>query len=290
MTEKIKITESPRDAIQGLPAFIPTQAKADYINSLLDVGFDIIDMGSFVSPKAIPQLRDTDQVIKKLDLSRSSSRLMVIVGNRKGAEMACRFPAITWLSFPFSMSETFLRMNIHSSFDRARLLIDDLLRLCDKKDKSLMVYLTMAFGNPYGDPWNPDLVWRMIENLQAAGVRHFALSDITGVATKDNIALIYSVLNTDFTGYSFALHLHTKPETWYEKVDAAFQNGCTHFDTVIHGHGGCPMTGYELLGNLNTLSLVEYCKQQKTRLDLNEGALEKAVRRAAFFYRMGEYT
>ncbi len=287
--EKISITESPRDAIQGLPTFIPTQAKADYINILLRVGFDIIDMGSFVSPKTIPQLRDTDQVIKKLDLSGSPSRLMVIIGNLKGAEMACRFPMITWLSFPFSMSETFLKLNIHSSFDRARLLIDDLLALCDKNNKSLMVYLTMAFGNPYGDPWNPDLVWRMIENLQAAGVRHFALSDITGVATKESISMIYAVLKSDFAGHSFTLHLHTTPDTWFDKVDAAYRNGCTHFDTVIHGFGGCPMTGYELLGNLNTLSLLNYFRQKEVDLNIHQEALAVAMEKANAFYDSGKY-
>lgn len=288
--EKIKITESPRDAIQGLPSFIPTQAKADYINTLLKVGFDIIDFGSFVSPKAIPQLSDTNEVIKKLDLSASVSELMVIIGNRKGAETACQFPEITWLSFPFSVSGTFLKMNINSNFDKARLLIDEIVLLGDKNKKSLMVYLTMAFGNPYGDTWSPDLVWRWIEKLQAAGVRHFALSDITGEATRESISLIYSVLKSDFADHSFTLHLHTTQDTWHEKVDAAFNNGCRHFDTVISGYGGCPMTGYELLGNLNTLSLVDYCEQQEVGLTLNNEALDEAIRKAAVFYRSGEYT
>lgn len=288
--EQIKITESPRDAIQGLPYFIPTQTKADYINALLKVGFDIIDFGSFVSPKAIPQLRDTEQVIKKLDLSGSVSRLMVITGNRKGAETACSFPEITWLSFPFSASETFLKLNINSSVDKARLLIDDMLVLCDKNNKSLMVYLTMAFGNPYGDPWNPDLVWRWIEKLQNAGVQHVALSDITGEATRESISLIYSVLGSDFPNRSFNLHLHTTHDTWQEKVDAAFTNGCRHFDTVINGYGGCPMTGYELLGNLNTMYLVEYCKQYGVKHSLDENALDEVIRRASIFYRTGEHT
>ncbi|HNS16348.1 MAG TPA: hypothetical protein PKH94_05160 [Bacteroidales bacterium] len=288
--KKISITESPRDAIQGLPAFIPAQTKADYVNALLKVGFDIIDFGSFVSIKAIPQLSDTDKVVKRLDISGSASRLMVIIGNLKGAEVACRFPAITWLSFPFSMSETFLKLNINSGFDRARLLIDDLLVLCDKKGKSLMVYLTMAFGNPYGDPWNPDLVWRMIENLQAAGVKHFALSDITGVATKESIGVIYSVLQSDFAGHSFALHLHTTPDSWFDKIETAFRNGCTHFDSVIHGYGGCPMTGYELLGNLNTLSLVDYFQQKDMDLNLNQEALLNAAEKARSFYDSGKYS
>ncbi len=287
--EKIKITESPRDAIQGLPTFIPTQAKADYITTLLKVGFDIIDFGSFVSPKAIPQLSDTEQIVRKLDLSESPSQLMVIIGNIKGAEVACRFPVITWLSFPFSVSETFLKLNIHSNFDKARLLIDDLLKICDKNNKSLMVYLTMAFGNPYGEKWNPDMVWRWVEKLQVAGVQHFALSDITGVATPESISSIYSVLKTDFFGYSFALHLHTTPDTWYDKIDAAYLNGCTHFDTVIHGYGGCPMTGYELLGNLNTLSLIEYLEQNEVKLTINYNALDEAIQQANLFYNSGEY-
>jgi hydroxymethylglutaryl-CoA lyase len=288
--EKIIITESPRDAIQGLPKFIPTQIKADYINTLLKVGFDIIDFGSFVSPKAIPQLSDTDQVVKKLDLSGSVSQLMVIIGNLKGAEAACKFPEITWLSFPFSVSETFLKLNINSGFDKARLLIDDMLVLCDKSNKSLMVYLAMAFGNPYSDPWNPDLVWRWIEKLQNAGVQYFALSDITGEATKENISLIYSVLRSDFPDHSFTLHLHTTKDTWLEKVDAAFMNGCKHFDTVINGYGGCPMTGYELLGNLNTQFLVDYCKQHGVKHSLDENALDEAIRRASIFYRSGQHT
>lgn len=288
--EKIKITESPRDAIQGLPKFIPSQTKVDYINTLLKVGFDIIDFGSFVSPKAIPQLSDTDQVVKKLDLSGSASQLMVIIGNLKGAEAACKFPEITWLSFPFSVSETFLKLNINSGFDRARVLIDNLTALCDKSQRSLMLYLTMAFGNPYGDPWNPDLVWRWIEKLQDAGIQHFALSDITGEATRESISLIYSVLKSDFADHSFTLHLHTTQDTWQEKVDAAFQNGCRHFDSVINGYGGCPMTGYDLLGNLNTLSLLEYCKKHPVELNLNNEALDEAISKATVFYRSGEYT
>ena len=288
--EQVKITESPRDAIQGLPYFIPSQTKADYINTLLKVGFDIIDFGSFVSPKAIPQLRDTDQVIKKLDLSGSLSQLMVIVGNHKGAETASHFPEITWLSFPFSVSETFLKLNINSGFDKARALIDDLTTLCDKNKKSLMVYLTMAFGNPYGDPWKPDLVWRWIEKLHDAGVQHVALSDITGEATPETISLIFSVLKSDFACHSFALHLHTTRDTWQQKVEAAFHNGCRHFDSVINGFGGCPMTGYELLGNLDTLLLVEFCRQQQVALRLDENLLEEANPKATAFYSSGQYT
>jgi hydroxymethylglutaryl-CoA lyase len=283
----LKITESPRDAIQGLPVFIPTQAKVAYINTLLKVGFDIIDFGSFVSPKTIPQLGDTGEVVKQLDLTGSSSELMVITGNVKGAEVACRFEAITWLSFPFSVSETFLKLNINAGFDKGRLLIDNILKLCDQNHKSLMVYLTMAFGNPYGDKWDPEMVWRWTEKLMAAGVSHFALSDITGEATPENIALIYSVLKSDFPGRSFALHLHTTADSWHEKVDAAWQNGCRHFDAVINGYGGCPMTGYEMLGNLNTALLVEYADNHSIDLKIDRKAFHEATLKALPFYNSG---
>lgn len=285
--DAIRITESPRDAIQGLPTFIPTQAKADYINLLLKVGFDIIDIGSFVSPKAIPQLSDTAEVIKKLDLPHSKSRLMVIIGNLQGAVTACRFDEITWLSFPFSVSETFLKLNINAGFDKGRLLIDDILAMCEITGKSLMVYLTMAFGNPYGEKWEPDMVWKWTEKLMAAGVSHFALSDITGEATPGNIAHIFSVLRSDFATHSFALHLHTTSGSWYDKIDAAWQNGCRHFDAVINGLGGCPMTGYEMLGNLDTSLLLEYAEKNRIDLKIDKEVFQEAVRKAYPFYSLG---
>jgi hydroxymethylglutaryl-CoA lyase len=288
--EKIRITESPRDAIQGLKNFIPTQAKIDYLNALLHVGFDVIDAGSFVSPTSIPQLRDMEQVLKKLDLSPTNTKLMVLIGNVKGAEKASEFEQITYLSFPFSVSKTFLKLNINSNFDKARLLIDEFLDMSVVSGKILVVYLTMAFGNPYGDKWSPDTVWKWTDTLIGTGVEHISLSDITGVATTESISKIFTVLKKEFPETDFGLHLHTTHSNWFEKVDAAYISGCRNFDSVISGFGGCPMTGYEMLGNLDTSLLIDYCEKNNISIDIDRKEFVRAVGKAAAFYALGEIT
>ena len=273
---KIKIIESPRDAMQGLTRFIPTNDKARYINSLLKVGFDTIDFGSFVSPKAIPQLKDTEEVLSKLDLSVSDSKLLVIIGNQRGAEMAARHDEIQYLGYPFSISPTFLKRNINSTIEKSVTTVKELLNICDKANKELVVYISMAFGNPYGDQWNPDIVADWVDRLYRMGVKIMPLSDTVGISTKKNIALLFSTLVPEFPEAEFGFHLHTTIRHWYRKVNAAFINGCRRFDTVINGLGGCPMAENRLVGNLRTSNLLEYFEINYVPIEINEEAFEKA--------------
>lgn len=273
---KIKIIESPRDAMQGLTRFIPTNDKARYINALLKVGFDTIDFGSFVSPKAIPQLKDTEEVLYKLDLSVSDTKLLVIIGNQRGAETAARYDEIQYLGYPFSISPTFLKRNINSTIEKSVKTVEELLNICDKANKELVVYISMAFGNPYGDQWNPDVVADWIDRLYKMGVRIIPLSDTVGISTKKNIALLFSTLVLEFPDIEFGFHLHTTIRHWYRKINAAFINGCKRFDTVINGLGGCPMAENRLVGNLRTSNLLEYFEINYVPIEINEEAFEEA--------------
>ena len=273
---KIKIIESPRDAMQGLTRIIPTDDKARYINTLLKVGFDVIDFGSFVSPKAIPQMSDTAEVVKKLDLSGTDTKLLAIVANTRGGEDAAQFDEITYLGFPFSISPTFLKRNINSSIEKSVAIVEDLLNICDRHNKGLVVYISMAFGNPYGDEWNPDLVAGWVRRLYEMGVRIIPLSDTVGISTKKNIALLYSTLVPEFPEIEFGFHLHTTIRHWYRKINAAFMNGCRSFDTVINGLGGCPMAENRLVGNLRTSNLLEYFEVNFVPVSINEKAFEEA--------------
>ena len=273
---KIKIIESPRDAMQGLTRIIPTDDKARYINTLLKVGFDVIDFGSFVSPKAIPQMSDTAEVVKKLDLSGTDTKLLAIVANTRGGEDAAQFDEITYLGFPFSISPTFLKRNINSSIEKSVAIVEDLLNICDRHNKGLVVYISMAFGNPYGDEWNPDLVAGWVRRLYEMGVRIIPLSDTVGISTKKNIALLYSTLVPEFPEIEFGFHLHTTIRHWYRKINAAFMNGCRSFDTVINGLGGCPMAENRLVGNLRTSNLLEYFEVNFVPVSINEKAFDEA--------------
>jgi len=277
MLRNLVITECPRDGIQGLPVFIPTQTKAGYINSLLKVGFDVIDFGSFVSPKSIPQLRDTSEVLQKLDLSDTKTALMAIVANQKGAEAAAAFDEIDYLAIPFSTSSTFLKLNINANFDQGLKIIDYTQTLCDKRNKKLKVYLTMAFGNPYGDRSNPDIVFHWVGVLQKMGINFITLSDITGVSNKELIKTIYDAIIKEFQTVEFGFHLHTTANSWFDKVDAAYQSGCRSFDAVINGMGGCPMTNYEMVGNLNTIDLLNYLEKQQAVTKIDKAAFNFAV-------------
>ncbi len=267
---KIKILETPRDAIQGLDSLIPLTKKVELMNSLLKVGFDILDVGSFVSPKAIPQMADTEEVIRQLDLSQTNTKLFVLTVSAKGGEKAASFENISYIGFPFSPSATFLKKNINSDFDKSMKTITDLQEICIRSNKTLIVYLSMAFGNPYGDSSGIEIIIKWVEKLQELGVSIISLSDITGVATPKMITEIFSSLSSKFPEIEFGLHLHTNRDDWYDKLDVAYKNGCRVFDGVINGLGGCPMSGYELLGNLPTGNIIEYAEKNNVFLQINK--------------------
>jgi len=280
----MKIIECPRDAMQGLPDFIPTQAKADYINALLEIGFDTIDFGSFVSPKSIPQMRDTADVLSKLELSGTESKLLVIIANLRGAEDACQYDEINYLGFPFSISPTFAKRNTNSTIEEAVATAENFLTICDKKNKELVIYLSMGFGNPYGDEWSIDIVAKWVDVLHKMGVKIISLSDTIGKSTENDIVYLFSNLIPAFSDIEFGFHLHTTKEQWYEKVDAAFNNGCRRFDAVIYGLGGCPMAEDELVGNLNTENLIEYLQKNKIQYNIDESLFKKAMEKATITF------
>ena len=279
MVKRPVLTESFRDGIQGLHNFISTEIKVEYLNTLLKVGFDVIDFGSFVSPKAVPQMRDSGEVLKKLNFSGSKTEMMAIVGNLKGVEIASAYDELTWLAYPYSVSPTFLKLNVNADKAQSLEFIEQALNICVKKKKKLRVYLTMAFGNPYKDPYHYEMVFENVHEMIDLGVEHMTLSDITGESNPELIAGIYSGLAKHFPGRQFGFHLHTTPDTWFDKVDAAYQNGCLLFDAVINGMGGCPMTGYELLSNLNTANLLLYFDMQNVLTSINKCKFSEAVQR-----------
>lgn len=284
MNTSIKITEAPRDAMQGMKEFIPTQKKADLINVILQAGFDIVDFGSFVSPKAIPQLSDTAEVISKLDLTNTKSALMAIVGNTKGGKQAAEFDEVGYIGFPFSFSETFLKLNLNSNLELARKTVDELNNICQKNNKKLLTYISMAFGTPYNDPWSIELIIQWAKYFESIGIGIIALSDIIGVADDKLIGKVFETLLPEISKSEIALHLHTNKNSWYEKVDAAYQNGCRRFDGVTGGLGGCPMTGYELLGNLDTRNILHYCEKNNIEHGLNLSEFEKVQQTALITY------
>lgn len=272
---KVKIIETVRDGLQGLEALIPTSKKVEYINALLKVGFDAIDVGSFVSEKAIPQMADTAEVIRGLDLSNSKSKLMVLVANKKGAEQAADFDSVDQIIYPFSVSETFFKKNINADFKKAERQMDEIINVCQKNGKEVIIYLSMAFGNPYQDSWNMEIIHYWVEKLIEKGVQIIPLSDITGESTPEKINAVFSSLIPNYPQVEFGFHLHTKKEGWYEKVDAAYQSGCRRFDSVLGGLGGCPMTGYELLSNLDTADLLFYLEKNKIETKILKDHFEK---------------
>ncbi|RYY09513.1 MAG: hydroxymethylglutaryl-CoA lyase, partial [Cytophagaceae bacterium] len=250
------LTECPRDAMQGLPEFIPTATKIAYLQQLLAVGFEVLDFGSFVSPKAIPQLRDTTEVLAGLDLSQTHTKLLAIVANLRGAEQAASHAEISYLGFPLSVSETFQRRNTNQTLAQARADVAAMHELCERQGKTLVVYLSMGFGNPYGDPWSPALVANFTAELAALGVRIVALSDTVGTATPALITPLFKELIPAFPQVAFGAHLHTTPATWQANVQAAYEAGCRRFDSALGGIGGCPMAADTLTGNLATENLV----------------------------------
>jgi hydroxymethylglutaryl-CoA lyase len=273
---ELKIIECPRDAMQGIHEFIPTAKKAAYLNTLLKVGFDTIDFGSFVSPKAIPQLKDTAEVLAQLDLSSTSSKLLAIVANQRGAEDAAQFEEIQYLGYPFSISETFQQRNTNSSIDQSLIRIEAIQELCMKNNKELVTYISMGFGNPYGDPFHEDIVAQWIEKLGDLDLKIFALSDTIGVSEPQIISRLFSSLVKEYPEFEIGAHLHTTPETWKEKVKAAYKNGCKRFDGAILGFGGCPMAADDLTGNMATENLIDYFNTEKVDLGLQEELFGKA--------------
>ena len=257
-----KLIECPRDAMQGLHEFIPTATKAEYINILLKVGFDTIDFGSFVSPTAIPQLKDTAEVLDKLDLSSGSSKLLAIVANLRGVQDAVRHEQITYLGFPFSVSESFQQRNTHSSIAQSLNTVAEMLNLCNKHNKQAVIYLSMGFGNPYDDEWSYEIVEHWTGKLSELGVKILSLADTTGVSTPENINYLFPHLASRFPEVEFGVHLHSNPESRLEKIDAAWQSGCKRFDTALKGYGGCPMAADDLTGNIATENLISFLSAQ----------------------------
>lgn len=265
----MKLIECPRDAMQGLHDFIPTDLKAEYINLLLKVGFDTIDFGSFVSPKAIPQLRDTKEVLEQLDLSNTNTKLLAIVANLRGVEEAVKHKEINYLGFPFSISETFQQRNTNSSISQSLTIVEEMLNLCDQSQKTAVVYLSMGFGNPYGDEWNVEIVEKWADELVSRGVKILSLADTTGVSTPEKINTILPVLTTKFKQTEIGIHLHSTPFTRLEKIEAAYQAGCKRFDSALKGFGGCPMAADDLTGNMATEDLIAYLQSKGEDLSLN---------------------
>lgn len=272
-----KIVECPRDAMQGIPTFIPTEVKVAYHNALLKVGFDTLDFGSFVSPKAIPQLRDTAQVLSQLELDQTDTKLLSIIANKRGAVDACRFEEITYLGFPFSVSETFQQRNTNASLGEALDRVADIQDIAQANDKELVVYISMGFGNPYGDPWNAEIVMEWTERLIKMGIGILALSDTIGVATPESISYLFSSLIPAYPQVEFGAHLHTTPDKWEEKVAAAYESGCRRMDGALKGYGGCPMAKDDLTGNMPTEKMIQYLRTVERDLQLDDDHLKLAL-------------
>ena len=279
--QKVKLIECPRDAMQGIKDWIPTPQKVQYIQALLRCGFDTIDVGSFVSPKAIPQMKDTAEVLNNLDLSTTESKLLAIVANVRGAQDAVKFTQIDYLGFPFSISENFQMRNTHKTIAQSVETLQEILNIADAHNKEVVAYLSMGFGNPYGDPWNVDIVGEWTERLAAMGVKILSLSDTIGSRTPEVIDYLFSNLIPRSPAIEFGAHLHTTPSSWHEKVDAAYQAGCHRFDGAIQGFGGCPMAKDELTGNMPTERLVSYFTTVKADTNIATMSFESAFNEAS---------
>ena len=285
--DPIKIIECPRDAMQGIKSFIPTARKVAYIQSLLRVGFDTIDFGSFVSAKAIPQMQDTAEVLAQLDLSQTNSKLLAIIANTQGAIAASAHKEIQYLGFPFSISENFQMRNTHKTIDESLVTLNEILEIADKTNKEVVAYLSMGFGNPYGDPWNVDIVGNWTENLANRGVKILSLSDTIGSSTPEVIRYLFSNLISKYPKIEFGAHLHTTPEKWFEKVDAAYNAGCRRFDGAIQGFGGCPMAKDTLTGNMSTEKLLSFFTSNKEQTNTSPMSFESAYNEATKLF--GEF-
>jgi hydroxymethylglutaryl-CoA lyase len=276
----VKIIECPRDAMQGWPHFIPTQKKVEYINTLLQVGFDTIDLGSFVSPKAVPQMADTKEVIAKLQVQGTHSKLLAIVANTRGAQEAVNYEAIHYLGFPFSISPTFQQRNTNSTMQESLVRVEEIQELCFKNGKQLVIYLSMGFGNPYGDEYNENILLHWAKEMAAREIGTISLADTVGLAAPGQISLALKTLIPQYPEVEFGVHLHSAPHNRLAKLQAAFSAGCTRFDGALKGIGGCPMAQDELVGNMDTLFMIDFFKEQGAALNINEGALKESTRLA----------
>lgn len=280
----MKIVECPRDAMQGLAEFIPTQKKVEYINQLLKVGFDTIDFGSFVSPKVIPQLRDTAIVLSQLDLNEAKSKLLAIVANTRGAEEASRFEQIAYLGFPLSISETFQQRNTNKSIAEALNTVSDIQEICANRNKILVVYISMGFGNPYGDPYDEDIVGKFTDILSTLKVEIVSLADTIGVSKPDQINKLFKSLHREFPHIELGAHLHSNPAFAKEKIEAAYLAGCQRFDGAIRGFGGCPMAEDDLVGNVATESIIQFLDFNNSSPMLDRDALADSIRMADIIF------
>ena len=276
----VKLVECPRDAMQGWPDFIPTEKKVEYLDALLQVGFDSLDFGSFVSPKAIPQMADTKQVIEKMNSANSKTRLLAIVANTRGAAEAALHPTIQDIGFPFSISETFQQRNTNSSIENSVKTVSRILEICREYNKRMVVYISMAFGNPYGDDWSPIIAIQWVRKLVQMGAEVISLADTVGLATAEQVHLLTGCLQNEITEIEYGVHLHSRREHSIEKLDAAFSAGCRRFDGALNGIGGCPMAGDELVGNMDSLLMIDFFNKKNALSDLNKTALENSVQLA----------
>ncbi|MFN2457213.1 MAG: hydroxymethylglutaryl-CoA lyase [Chitinophagaceae bacterium] len=285
-TSQTQLIECPRDAMQGWKSFIPTNKKIEYINALLNVGFDTIDFGSFVSPKAIPQMADTREVLKSLQVDKfTSSKLLVIVANVRGAEEAVAYDAITYLGFPFSISETFQQRNAKSSIEQSVGTVEEIQNLCNRHNKELIIYLSMAFGNPYEDAYNKEILLRWADEMVKKKIKIIALADTVGIANPEQISFALNTLISNYPDTTFGVHLHSTAENWKQKVEAAYAAGCKRFDGTLKGIGGCPMANDDLVGNMNTEWLLKFMEDKGEILSINEEALKESLRIAEEIFR-----
>ncbi|WP_316757275.1 hydroxymethylglutaryl-CoA lyase [Pedobacter aquatilis] len=282
---KFKLVECPRDAMQGLHDFVPTELKSEYLNLLLQAGFDTLDFGSFVSPKAIPQMADTAEVLASLDLSNTSTKLLAIVANLRGVEDAVKHEQINYLGFPFSISETFQQRNTNSSINQSLNTVEDMLSLCERNNKTAVVYLSMGFGNPYGDDWNDEIVEKWADVLVQKGVKILSLADTVGVSTPEKIKNILPKLISKFSNTEIGIHLHSTPAERFEKIEAAYNSGVKRIDCALKGFGGCPMAADDLTGNIATEDVISYLNSKGEKLNLNMGKWNEAIALSAHIFR-----
>ncbi|MFM9946156.1 MAG: hydroxymethylglutaryl-CoA lyase [Bacteroidia bacterium] len=272
---KVKLIECPRDAMQGIINFIDTDTKVNYLNALLQVGFDTLDCGSFVNPSIIPQMADTPEVLKRLKMTET--KLSAIVANVRGAQSAVQFDELTYLGFPFSISETFQKRNTNKTIEQSLETVETILELCDKRKKKFIAYLSMGFGNPYNEAWNPEIVTHWIKKLKQSGANYFSLSDTVGVSNPETITGVISKVTAEFPGLNFGCHFHTRPDEWEEKIEAAYKAGCYRFDGALKGFGGCPMANDKLVGNMPTENMVQYFENKNVKLGLNNEKFNEAM-------------
>jgi len=273
----ITLVECPRDAMQGWEHFIPTEKKVAYLNSLLKVGFDVLDFGSFVSAKAIPQLADTKEVIPQLDLSNTKTKLLAIIANTRGAEDAVQYDEITYLGFPFSISETFQLRNTNKTIAESLKQVEEIQKLCVQKRKELVIYISMGFGNPYGDPYNAKVAIDWFKKLTELGIKTIAMADTVGVAKPETIEYIFKNLVSEFKDIHIGAHFHSTPDKWEEKIQTAYDNGCLRFDSAMNGIGGCPMAEDELVGNIATENIVNWCDRNNIPLNIDRKAFAESL-------------